>query len=241
MTALALRGVRGGVGTTSLLAATGHALHKVGERVLLVDMCPENLLRLHFNVGLGEGAGWARAMIDGQDWNTQAWAVEPGLSLLPYGALKGAEQDQIESRLRNQPELWRKRQDSLAQHFDWILFDVPLRLPGHARVGPCALRLQVIEADVACQVLLHQQDEDASEHLLINLYDPASQIQRDLLLIWREQFSERLLSLNIHKDEAVAEALAFKMPLGVYASASLAAQDVQSLATWCLAHRLAAI
>ncbi|MCX7080649.1 MAG: cellulose synthase operon protein YhjQ, partial [Pseudomonas sp.] len=44
MTSLSARGVRGGVGNSSLLAALGHALHHLGERVLLVDMCPENLL-----------------------------------------------------------------------------------------------------------------------------------------------------------------------------------------------------
>ncbi|WP_416424597.1 cellulose biosynthesis protein BcsQ [Pseudomonas sp. App30] len=237
MTALSLRGLRGGVGSTSLLAATGQALHSLGERVLLVDMCPENLLRLHFNVGVNERAGWARAMVDGLDWNTQAWTVEPGLSLLPYGRLKWAEQDQVEQRLRHEPELWRRRQAALAAQFDWILFDVPLRLPGHARVGPCAMRLLVVEADAACQVLLQQQEEEG-EQLLINRFDPASQLQRDLLLIWRKQFGERLLPLNIHQDEAMREALAFKKPVGAYAEASLAAQDVQSLATWCLTRRL---
>jgi len=237
VTALSLRGLRGGVGSTSLLAATGQALHSLGERVLLVDMCPENLLRLHFNVGVNERAGWARAMVDGLDWNTQAWTVEPGLSLLPYGRLKWAEQDQVEQRLRHEPELWRRRQAALAAQFDWILFDVPLRLPGHARVGPCAMRLLVVEADAACQVLLQQQEEEG-EQLLINRFDPASQLQRDLLLIWRKQFGERLLPLNIHQDEAMREALAFKKPVGAYAEASLAAQDVQSLATWCLTRRL---
>ena len=237
MKALSLRGLRGGVGTSSLLAATGHALHRLGERVLLVDMCPQNLLRLHFNVRLSERSGWARAMIDGAHWNAQAWTVEPGLDVLPYGRLKLAEQEQVEQHLRQAPELWGRRQASLAGQFDWILFDVPLRLPGHSRVGPCALRLQVVEADAACHVLL-QQEEDPSECLLINRFDPVSQLQRDLLLIWRKQYGARLLPLNVHQDEAVHEALAFKQPVGAYAPASLAAQDVLSLATWCLARRL---
>ncbi|KIH85233.1 cellulose biosynthesis protein BcsQ [Pseudomonas batumici] len=237
MTSLSLRGLRGGVGTSSLLAATGHALHSLGERVLLVDMCPENLLRLHFGVSVSEPDGWARAMIDGVGWNTQAWTVEPGLGVLPYGRLKREEQDQIEQHLLKDPELWRRRQASLAEHFDWILFDVPLRLPGHAHVGPCALRLRIVEADAACHVLL-QQEEALGGHLLINRFDPVSQLQRDLLLIWRKQYGARLLPLSVHQDEAMREALAFKKPVGAYAQASLAAQDVLSLATWCLTRRL---
>ncbi|GID08686.1 cellulose biosynthesis protein BcsQ [Pseudomonas sp. 008] len=240
MTALSLRGLRGGVGTSALVAAIAHALHRLGERVLLVDMCPQNLLRLHFNVRVSERSGWARAMIDGEDWYTQAWTVQPGLDVLPYGRLKLAEQEQVEQNLRKTPELWLHRQASLAERFDWILFDVPLRLPGHSRVGPCALRLQVVEADAACHVLL-QQEEDPSEYLLINRFDPVSQLQRDLQLIWRKQYGDRLLPLNVHRDEAMHEALAFKKPVGAYAQASLAAQDVLSLATWCLARRLEAV
>jgi cellulose biosynthesis protein BcsQ len=32
------------------VAALGHALESLGERVLMIDLCPENLLRLHFNL-----------------------------------------------------------------------------------------------------------------------------------------------------------------------------------------------
>ena len=52
MIAMSLRGVRGGVGTSSTVAALGHALHALGQKVLLVDMCPENSLGLHFNMDL---------------------------------------------------------------------------------------------------------------------------------------------------------------------------------------------
>lgn len=35
MISMSLRGVRGGVGTSSTLAALGHALHELGQKVLL--------------------------------------------------------------------------------------------------------------------------------------------------------------------------------------------------------------
>ena len=84
MTALSLRGVRGGVGTSSVLAAVGYALHTLGERVLMIDMCPENLLRLHFNLVASEKNGWARAMLDGDDWHVQAWSLAPTLALFQF-------------------------------------------------------------------------------------------------------------------------------------------------------------
>ena len=38
MKQLVLRGLRGGIGATSLLAGLGIALHEQGERVLLIDL-----------------------------------------------------------------------------------------------------------------------------------------------------------------------------------------------------------
>lgn len=234
MKSLSLQGARGGVGNTSLLAAIGYALHSMGQRVLLVDMCPENFLGLHFNLAVDEQGGWARARLDGQVWQSQAWSLAPGLCLLPYGRLDRGEQEQMEQLLRQEPELWMRRLRSLAGHFDWVLFDLPQRLPGHADIGVDALQIQVLEADAACHVLLQRQD--SKSYLLANRFDPASQLQSDLLLVWRKRYGDRLMPLTIHKDEAMREALANKEPVGSYAVSSLVAQDVMSLATWCLAH-----
>ena len=235
MTTLSLCGVRGGVGTSSLLAAVGYALESLGERVLLIDMCPENMLRLHFSLPSADTGGWARAMLDGDDWHSQAWSLKPALQVLPYGQLTGEESTQIERQLLKDPLLWARRQASLTRDYDWLLFDLPQRLPGHAAIGPCLLPIHVAQADAACHVLLHQQTNRVP--LLINRFDPASQLQRDLLLIWRQAYAATILPLTVHADEAMCEALAFKQPVGQYAADSLAAQDALSLATWCLTRR----
>nr|WP_178117944.1 cellulose biosynthesis protein BcsQ [Pseudomonas sp. R5(2019)] len=232
---MSLRGVRGGVGTSSVLAAVGYALHTLGERVLMVDMCPENLLRLHFNLVASEKLGWARAMLDGDHWHAQAWSLAPTLDLLPYGGLSWQESMRIEQQLLDNPKLWARRQASLTAHYDWVLFDLPQRLPGHATIGPCLFPIRVIEADAACHVLMLQ--EGGTAPLLVNRFDPGSQLQRDLLLIWRKHLASRLLPFTVHSDEALREALAFKQPVGQYAPSSLSAQDALSLATWCLTRR----
>ena len=58
MKQLVLRGLRGGIGATSLLAGLGIALHEQGERVLLIDLSPDNMLRLHFSVDVAYASGW---------------------------------------------------------------------------------------------------------------------------------------------------------------------------------------
>lgn len=236
MTSLGLHGLRGGAGSSSLLAALGYALHTLGQRVLLVDMCSDNLLRLHFNLAVTENGGWARALLDGQDWTAQFWSLAPNLSLLPYGRLTRAEQMRLEQELRLRPGLWARRTIALAEHFDWILFDLPDSVSRHDSAVSCQLQIQVIEADAACHVLLQQQ-EDKADYLLLNRFDPASQIQRDLMLVWRQHYDARLLPVTVHSDEAMREALACKQPVGRYAPGSLVAQDVLSLAIWCQAHQ----
>lgn len=241
MTSLAVCGLRGGAGTSTLVAALGFALQAQGANVLLVDLCPENMLRLHFGLGLGQAEGWARTEAKGGDWRTVAFQVLPGLTLLPYGETSAAESAAIERLLGKTPELWRERIDALSGTFDWILFDLPQRLPGHAGpllgAGGCELRLRTMNVDPASEVLLQRELAalDADTRLLVNRYDPTSQLQRDLMQIWLERHAARLAPQPIHEDVAVAEALASKMPLGLYAPRTLAAVDVGSLAIWCLA------
>ncbi len=238
MTSVSMRGLRGGVGSTSLLSAVGHALHSLGERVLLVDVCPENLLRLHFNLGWTERRGWARATLDGWPWEEQAWSLGSNLFLLPYGEVNEAEEAAMERRLAAEPALWRRRRASLAEHFDWLLFDLPHGHPAHAAsVGPCDLPIRVVEADAACHVLLQRQPERSCDLMLVNRYDPLCQLQRDVLLLWQQRHGGRLLPVNVHADAAMREALACKAPVGHYAPASLVAKDALSVAIWCLAQR----
>ena len=182
MIAMSLRGVRGGVGTSSILAALGHALHELGQKVLLVDMCPENSLGLHFNMDLAPREGWARATLDQQPWHEHAWVVEPGLCVLPYGQLKPSEVFALDALLIEQPKLWTQRKAALANGFDWIIFDLPQRLPGHMSNPHCSLAMMVINADAACHVLLQPQLAQ-TPLFLVNRFDAASQLQRDLLLI----------------------------------------------------------
>ncbi|KMM85186.1 cellulose synthase operon protein YhjQ [Pseudomonas taetrolens] len=232
MIALSLRGVRGGVGTSSTLAGLAFALHALGQRVLVVDMCPENALGLHFNLDFAQHAGWARATLDQQPWHQSAWSIESGLCVLPYGELHAHEQDRLDALLLTQPQLWSQRQVALTEGFDWILFDLPQRLPGHAANPRCDFSITVVNADAACHVLLQRQPEPMP--LLINRYDVACQLQRDLVLIWQHRYAQTLVPISLHADEAMNEALARREPVGRYAPGSLIAQDVISLASWCL-------
>lgn len=233
MTSLALHGVRGGLGRSALLAALGYALQGAGERVLLVDLCPSNLLGLHFNLPLDTREGWAHAEREGRPFSDALYEVLDGLSLMPFGNLPAGMRPPLPDA-----EAWRARQAELGEHFDWLLFDLP-QLPADAagQHVQTDVRVLVAEAEMASHLLLGRRPVEQYDLLLVNRYDPASRLQSDLLMVWRDLFRDRLPVQVVHRDEAFLEALACKAPLGHYAPQSLACRDVQSLAVRCLTRR----
>lgn len=237
MTVLAVSGIRGGVGTTSLVAALGFALHLLQQRVLMVDLNPRNQLRLHYNLALDESYGWANAEhgVD-EAWSEALLQVVERLCLLPFGQLDSAALNALALRQQAQPHIWSQRLQTLQAHFDWILLDMPATLPGGQAPLPLlpesVMRIRVLETDAACHAMLSTEGV-GDDYLLVNRFDPISQLQRDLLLLWGER-QAHLIPQVIHRDEAMASALAWKSPVGYYAPDSLASRDVRSLATWLL-------
>jgi cellulose synthase operon protein YhjQ len=229
MTTLLLQGLRGGVGTTALAAAIGDALHSLGQTVLLVELSTANLLGLHFNLPAAEVGGWALALSEGRDWRESGWEVVPGLHLLPYGLATA-----IQVASQSHPtEILSQNVASLAGHYDWIIFDAGAQQP----TPDCDLALCIIEADAACHALLERQHKlhGKSSYYLINHYEPLSQLQRDLRLLWQHSLKATLAPQVLYRDESMGEALAHKMPVTRYNPDSLAAQNALSIAVWCLA------
>ena len=236
---LSLQGVHGGCGVTTMVAALGHALHMQGERVLVVDANPDNLLGLHLGMAVDERRGWARAQLDGSDWRDAAFEVAPGFALLPYGALGVDEVAVIEQWLQQAMHAWAERRQLLATQFDWVLFDLPQRLPAHADAvnlhAGCNLPLRLAMVDPVCHVLLQRQAGDRRA-VVANGYDPAIPLQRDLMRLW-EGGDCPLVPQPLHADASVPSALACKQPLAACASDSQTAADIVGLALWCMATR----
>ncbi|MDR2263125.1 MAG: cellulose biosynthesis protein BcsQ [Enterobacter asburiae] len=238
MAILGLQGVRGGVGTTSITAALAWSLQLLGESVLVIDACPDNLLRMSFNVDFDHHNGWARALLDGKDWQDAGLRYTSQLDLLPFGhlAAKERENDHLNQQTLEQftYALERLKEQS---HYQWILLDLPHGYTPLTRqlISHCDHILSIVNVDANCHIRLHQQALPADAHILINDLRISSQIQDDLYQIWL-QTQRRLLPMVIHRDEGMAECLASKQPLGEYRGDSLAAEEILTLANWCLLH-----
>ncbi|ELD0801010.1 cellulose biosynthesis protein BcsQ [Salmonella enterica] len=238
MAILGLQGVRGGVGTTSLTAALAWALQILGENVLVIDASPDNLLRMSFNVDFVHQGGWARSLLDGQDWRDAWLRYTSQLDLLPFGQLTAQE--------RENPQAWQETLGEIGSaiqalkasgRYSWILLDLPYGALPLTRqlVSLCDHTLAIAQVDANCHIRLHQQALPAGAYILINDLRIGSQLQDDLYQVWL-QSQRRLLPIVIHRDEAMAECMASKQPLGEYRSDSLAAEEVLTLANWCLLH-----
>lgn len=89
----------------------------------------------------------------------------------------------------------------------------------------CDRSLVVVHPDANSHIRLHQQPLPANGDILINDLRVGSQLQEDLYQLWLES-QPRILPVTIHRDEAMAECLAAKQPLGEYRQDSLAAEEV---------------
>ncbi|EEE9430331.1 cellulose biosynthesis protein BcsQ, partial [Salmonella enterica subsp. enterica serovar Agona] len=182
--------------------------------------------------------GWARSLLDGQDWRDAGLRYTSQLDLLPFGQLTAQE--------RENPQAWQETLGEIGSaiqalkasgRYSWILLDLPYGaspLTGQL-VSLCDHTLAIAQVDANCHIRLHQQALPAGAHILINDLRIGSQLQDDLYQVWL-QSQRRLLPIVIHRDEAMAECMASKQPLGEYRSDSLAAEEVLTLANWCLLH-----
>ncbi|EOI6417003.1 cellulose biosynthesis protein BcsQ [Yersinia enterocolitica] len=237
MPVLALQGIRGGIGTTSVIAALAWALQQLDESVLVIDFSPDNLLRLHFNMHFEQSRGWVRAEVDGEGWQQGAMRYTEKLDLLPFGQLTQAENEQLSASLQQHPRQWQENLSRLLANasYRWILLDIPAGDSAFTRqaLALADQTLILIHADASCHIRLHQQNLPASCYFLLNQFSASSRLQQDLHQLWLQSLNS-LLPIFIHRDEAMAEALAAKQPLGEYSAQSLAAEEMMTLANWCL-------
>lgn len=238
MAILGLQGVRGGVGTTSITAALAWALQLLGESVLVIDACPDNMLRLSFNDDIARQSGWARAVLDGADWRDTALRYTSQIDVLPFGRLHAGEQQNVGALSEPLSFVSSMAQalERQGQH-QWILIDLPHGFYPWTTslVEACHFMLTVVQPDANSHIRLHQQPLPDNTHILLNGLLMNSPLQEDLYQVWL-QTQRRLLPVVIHRDEAMAESLASKQPLGEYRHDSLAAEELITLANWCLLH-----
>ncbi len=235
---------KGGVGKTTLVSNIGAALAQRKKRVLLIDLDPQNALRLHLGMAPDEIAGLAREGIS----SAGVFDSPFGVQFIPFGQISNAELDEFEQDLAERPDWLSNSLASLSRHaFDFILLDTP---PGASVFLQQALiaahrAIVVVMPDAASLVTVPKilslienhtagRATFAGASLLINQMPDQNALGHQVRSALYAQYPTHVAPVSIHKDARVAQSLAFERPLLEYEPGAKASLDLHYVADWLL-------
>jgi cellulose synthase operon protein YhjQ len=236
---------KGGVGKTTIAANLAHALCRAGRRVLAVDFDPQNALRLHFGVPLGEPAGFVANLPRRPDWRVMARETASGVRLLPHGSLDARGALAISTALERDPALIDTPLRSMLE--DSGLVVVADTAPGPSRalaalVPHATIVAVVLHPDGGSCAMLPELESGrflgrgtlggllaARMRIVLNQVDPGSRLSDEVASAMLRHFGSRLFGA-VCRDPAVAEALASQGLVADHAPGSQAAEDLVELA-----------
>ena len=238
---VALSSTCGGVGRTTVTAGLSSALARKGQRVLAIDLDPQNMLGLHQGINLlSDGL----ATSAGDAWMETSWHTSDGIDFVPFGTPSADIAWQLEVDIEADPDWLRQRLSRLDFPDEGIVLIDSARLPsrwGDAARHAADLTLFIGRPDPGSlggfDTLSQAIDSQENIAFLLNDVDPTRNLHRDALLLARNRWPELCLQYPIHRDEAMAEALAHGQSIFDYAVRAQAAHDLQGVAAWLLNQR----
>ncbi len=233
---------KGGVGRTALAATVGVALHRLGWRVVAIDLDRQNALRLNFALP-EELRGIADELDSGREWSELAVETPAGILLVPFGTTSAAQAMGASAHIAQHPGWLRQRLAPFTAQRDLVtVVDMP---PGpsacNVELDPLAdLHIIVLLADAmslaALPKLQHGDfllssgtEPTPPVGYVLNQVDPRRQLCRDVLALSRDVLGDTLYGM-VHQDEAVAEAAACQLTVLDYAPDSVASRDITAVA-----------
>jgi cellulose synthase operon protein YhjQ len=238
MPTVAIVSACGGAGRSTLTASLATLAARGGLWGLAVECDPQNLLALHFGAEQAPVEGLASRAARGQVWNTAALAASDGTLVLPFGAMDPPALVDWERRLVIEPDWLAQRLDTLARPADgWTFIDTP-RWPAvlaRQAVRAADAALLVLRADGASVALLDPilaMLEGTPALAVVNAYDPARNLQSDVMAAYYDRLGSRLSPHPVHRDEAIPEAFARRMSPEDHSAHAQVVHDLHGLLRW---------
>ncbi|AQS88506.1 hypothetical protein NCH01_17660 [Neoasaia chiangmaiensis] len=230
-----------------MLAANvaGQLVRAGARQVIALDLDPQNTLRLHFGVPLGQRDGMMLRLEQPAEWRNVVVNSRSGVLMMPYGAASFDTVLQHNAKLAAHPELLTQplRQLAADPSTTVIVDTVPGPSSSLAAVLPATdMLISVLAADAASLALLADVrsaacygsttasalDGQRIQHrVVINQFDPLSRLSTSLMKGVSGVLSQDLLGM-VFRDEHVAEALVAQQLVSDYAPYSRAAADLSA-------------
>lgn len=235
---------KGGVGKSTLTANVAVGLSVRGKRVLVIDLDPQNIQRIHMGMDPEEIAGLSREGISDESVFDSPF----GVKFIPFGRLQDTELVEFEGQLRLHPEWVKHGIESLDPNaYDFVLIDTP---PGATCYLQQALRashqaLVVLLADAASFATVarimglidsHTKENPGfnARHIVLNQMPHRSKLSHQVRNALIGHYGNMVVPVAVQKDNGVPQALAFERPVLQYEPNCPASQSIQTIADWLI-------
>ncbi|TMO83256.1 cellulose biosynthesis protein BcsQ [Pseudoalteromonas spongiae] len=219
------KGLKGGTGTTTVVANIATLMAQSNHEVLCIDLDNKNELALHFGHDWHKMSGWANGSIeDSSFWRDSVFVNEDSVRYLPFGT--GCPTFEKTVAVINQLNLL-----ELEPSY-WLFFDVPTHFPLDDIIShKNDIFVNVITCDPVCFSQIKKENSSSKYHYLINKFNASNTLELDIYQIWREKLKQ-ITPFFVHFDSAVPEALAAKNVLVNTSPHSVLKEDFHALASW---------
>jgi chromosome partitioning protein len=247
MRSIAVVNQKGGVGKTTTVVNLGHALARLGYRVMLADIDPQGHLSACLGVYRPPGHGMDRVMLDGEALDRYAMPLRDGMTLVPCG-------DQLEDFGRDEKgkHLAGALRDAMRltqTEADFLLIDCPpsssliavnaivaaddvlvpvagdyLSLTGLARLMLTLKRLEPLRQSAL------------SKRVFLSRFVERRRLAREVREKLREHFPEYLMDSAVSESAVLAECAGAGRSIFEYRPTSKAADEFRQLAENLIKH-----